>query len=116
MIQNIFTIYRRPGETIGFQYIVKAFDAMQSHKHIAFPHNHKLDVHMSARDIIVRRNSLTLQGDNFARRVHDGGVGGDRPPDRVGRVGHVDDDHLGSLAHLLPHANVPGKRGGLLKI
>ena len=82
---------------------------MQSHKRIASPHIDKLDVCL--RDIIVRRNSLTLQRDNFARRVHDGGVGGDRPPDRVGRVGHVDDDHLRSLAHLLPHANVPGKRG-----
>ena len=55
----------------------------------------------------IKRVSLTLQCDDLARWVHDGGVGRDRPPDGVGRVRHVDDDHLGRLAHLLSHANVP---------
>ena len=48
---------------------------------------------------------LTFQSDDLAGRVHDRRVRGDRSPDRVGRVGHVDDDHLGGLPHLLPHAD-----------
>lgn len=47
----------------------------------------------------------TFQGDDFAGGVHDGAVSGDGPADGVGRVGHVDDDHLGLLAHLLTDAD-----------
>ena len=55
----------------------------------------------------INRVPLTLQCDDLARWVHDGGVGRDRPPDGVGRVRHVDDDHLSRFAHLLSDANVP---------
>ena len=51
---------------------------------------------------------LTFQSDDLAGRVHDRRVRGDRSPDRVGRVGHVDDDHLRGLSHLLADTNVPG--------
>ena len=47
---------------------------------------------------------LTFQGDDLARRVHDGRVCRDGSPDGVGRVGEVDDDHLVRLAHLLADA------------
>lgn len=47
----------------------------------------------------------TFQGDDLAGGVHDGAVGGDGPADGVVGVGHVDDDHLGLLAHFLPHAD-----------
>ena len=49
---------------------------------------------------------LTFQRDDLAGWVHNGAVGTDGAADRVGRVCHVDDDHLGRLAHLLPHADV----------
>ena len=47
---------------------------------------------------------LTFQGDDLARRVHDGRICRDGPPDGVGGVGEVDDDHLVRLAHLLADA------------
>ena len=43
--------------------------------------------------------------DHFARRVHDGRVGGDWAPDRVLRVRHVDDDHLRCVVDLLAHTD-----------
>ena len=43
---------------------------------------------------------LTFESNDFAGRVHDGAVGADRPPDGVGGVGHVDDDHLVVVGHL----------------
>lgn len=48
---------------------------------------------------------LTFQGDDLAGWVHDGAVCRDGPADGVVGVGHVNDDHLGLLAHLLPHAD-----------
>lgn len=48
---------------------------------------------------------LTFQGNDFAGWVHDGAVCRDGPADGIVGVGHVDDDHLGLLAHLLPHTD-----------
>lgn len=48
---------------------------------------------------------LTFQGDDLAGGVHNGTVGGDRPPDWVGGVGHVHDYHLVLLTHLLSDAD-----------
>ena len=39
-------------------------------------------------------HKLTFQCNDFADRVHDGGVGGDGAPDGVSWVGHVNNDHL----------------------
>ena len=61
-----------------------------------------LGLHLNVEDL---QRLLGLEGDHLAGGVHDGGVGTDGPPDGVGGVGHVDDDHLGRLPHLLPHAD-----------
>lgn len=53
----------------------------------------------------ARELELTFEGDDFAGGVHDGAVRRDGPADGVVGVGHVDDDHLGLLAHLLPYAD-----------
>lgn len=50
-------------------------------------------------------SSRTFQSDDFAGRIHDGTVGRDGPPDRVGGVGHVHNHHLVLLAHLLSDAD-----------
>lgn len=49
---------------------------------------------------------FTFQCDDFRSRIHDGGVGGDWPTDRVGCVRHVNDDNLVCLADLLSYADV----------
>lgn len=67
-----------------------------------------LGLHFDVEDLegFLRLDSrFALEGDDLRRRVHDGALGGDGPPDRVGRVRHVDDDHLGSVAHFFPHAD-----------
>ena len=61
-----------------------------------------LGLHLNVEDL---QRLLGLEGDHLTGRVHDGGVGADGTPDGVGGVGHVDDDHLGRLPHLLPHAD-----------
>lgn len=48
---------------------------------------------------------LTFEGDYFAGWIHDGAVCGDRPADGIVGVGHVDDDHLRLLAHLLSYTD-----------
>lgn len=48
---------------------------------------------------------LTFQSDDFAGGVHDGAVCRDGPPDGIVGVGHVDNDHLRLLAHLLSYAD-----------
>ena len=48
----------------------------------------------------------TFQCDDLAGGVHDRRVGRDGPPDGVGAVVHVDNHHLGRVAHRLPHADV----------
>ena len=53
-------------------------------------------------DVEYLQSLLGLKSNDFAGRVHDGGVRADGPPDGIGRVGHVDDDHLGRLPDLLP--------------
>ena len=50
-----------------------------------------LGLHLNVEDL---QGFLGLQSDHLAGGVHDGAVGTDRPSDGVGRVGHVDDDHL----------------------
>lgn len=51
------------------------------------------------------KGAVTFQGDDFAGRVHDGAVGRDRPPDRVGGVRHVHNHHLVLIADLFPDAD-----------
>jgi hypothetical protein len=48
---------------------------------------------------------LALEGYDFGSGVHDGALRRDGPPDGVGSVSHVDDDHLGGVADLLPDAD-----------
>lgn len=48
---------------------------------------------------------LTFEGNDFAGGVHDGAVCRDGPADGIVGVGHVNDDHLRLLAHLLPYAD-----------
>ena len=50
-----------------------------------------LGLHLNVEDL---QGFLGLQSDHLAGGVHDGAVGADGPSDGVGRVGHVDDDHL----------------------
>lgn len=47
----------------------------------------------------------TFQGQHSARRIHQGGVGGDRATERLVRHRHVNDHHT-VLRRRLPHANV----------
>ena len=61
-----------------------------------------LALHLNVEDL---QCFLGLQSDDFGGWVHDGGVSADGSPDGVGGVGHVDDDHLGCLPHLLPHTD-----------
>ena len=49
---------------------------------------------------------LTFEGDDLACWVHDGRVCGDGAADGVGRVVHVNDDHLRRLPHLLADTDV----------
>ena len=58
-----------------------------------------LGLHLNVEDL---QGFLGLQGDDLAGGVHDGAVRTDGPPDGVGGVGHVDDDHLIVVRHLLP--------------
>ena len=67
---------------------------------------HRVRLHLGLHlDVEYLQRLLRLESDDFAGGVHDGGVCADGPPDGVGGVGHVDDDHLGGLPHLLPHAD-----------
>ena len=67
---------------------------------------HRVRLHLGLHlDIEYLQRLLRLESDDFAGGVHDGGVCADGPPDGVGGVRHVDDDHLGGLRHLLPHAD-----------
>ena len=50
-----------------------------------------LRLHLDVEDL---ESFLGLESDHLAGGVHDGGVGADGPPDGVGGVGHVDNDHL----------------------
>ena len=46
----------------------------------------------------------TFQGDDLARWIHDGRICRNGPPDGVGGVGEVNNDHLVRLAHLFADA------------
>ena len=48
---------------------------------------------------------LGFQSNHFTCRIHDGWVCTNGSSDWICWVRHVDDDHLGSLPHLLPHAD-----------
>lgn len=51
------------------------------------------------------KHAVTFQGDDFASRIHDGAVGRDGPPDRVGGVRHVHNHHLVLIPDLLSDAD-----------
>jgi hypothetical protein len=61
-----------------------------------------LALHLDVEDL---EGLLSLEGDHFRCWIHDGRVGGDRTTNRVGGVGHVDDDHLIGLADFFSDAN-----------
>ena len=48
---------------------------------------------------------LGRQSNDLRRRVHDGRIGRDGPPDWVHGVGHVDDDYLVVFSNLFTDAN-----------
>lgn len=48
---------------------------------------------------------LTFEGNNFASRVHDGAICRDGPTDWSVGVGHINDDNLCLLAHLLSYTD-----------
>lgn len=60
-------------------------------------------------------NVHTFESNDFGGRVHDGRVCSDGTADGVGWVRQVDNDHLGSVPNLLPHADklvrLHGERG-----
>lgn len=67
-----------------------------------------LGLHLNVEDLqgFLRLDAgFTLESDDFRCWVHDGALGCNRPTDGVGRIGHVDDDHLRCLADLLAHAD-----------
>lgn len=49
--------------------------------------------------------SITFQGNNLAVRIHDGGIGRNRPPHHILRVIQVNDHHLMLFADLFTHAD-----------
>lgn len=49
--------------------------------------------------------AFTFQSDDFARRIHDGRIGSDRPFDRIIRVGHVDDDDVGGVVNFFSNTD-----------
>ena len=63
--------------------------------------DHRVRLHLGLHlDVEYLQRLLRLESDDFAGGVHDGGVCADGPPDGVGGVGHVDDDHLIVVGHL----------------
>ena len=61
-----------------------------------------LGLHLDVEDL---ESLVGLQRDHLTGGVHDGRVGTDGPPDGVGGVGHVDDDDLVVVGHLLSHTD-----------
>lgn len=59
---------------------------------------------MSVR-LLLQKTSITFQSDNFTRRIHYCGICGNRSPDGISRIIHVDNNYLGGIANLLSDAN-----------
>lgn len=53
----------------------------------------------------MRARTHTFKSDDFTSWIHNCGIGGYRSSDGIGRVIHIDNDHLGSIANLFSHTN-----------
>ena len=67
---------------------------------------HDVSLHLAFHlDVEDLEGLLSLQGDHLRCGIHDGRVGRNRATNRIGGIGHVDDDHLVCLADFFSDAN-----------